>query len=175
MPNNFQKALYNISSGVPLLLSFAFVWWVEKHTWQIPVICIVCALLLLVFMLIAFAYSKRNLPSIPITVTDVSPHDSYIIAYIISYLLPFATIVIEDCNLFLLCGISIAIVFVAPLINSAMPSPILFLKRYHFYQVNASTGVSGYVLISKRKIRNAKDIKTVKRIFEFLLLDERGI
>lgn len=175
MPNIFQKALYNISSGAPLLLSFAFVWWLEKHTWQIPVICIVCALLLIVFMLIAFAYGRRNLPSIPITATDVSPHDAYIIAYIISYLLPFVTMVIEDCNLFLLCAISIAIVLVAPLINSAIPSPILFVKRYHFYQVNASNGVSGYVLISKRKIRNVKDIKTVKRIFEFLLLDEGGM
>ena len=175
MPNIYQKALYNISSMAPLLLSFAVVWWFEKYSWKIPVICIVCALFLGVFMLIAFAYGKRNLPSIPITVTDVSSHDAYIIVYIISYLLPFVTMVIDDCNLFLLCVLSVVIVLVAPLINSAMPSPILFVKRYHFYQINAANGVSGYVLISKRKIRKAKDIKNVKRIFEFLLLDDGGM
>ena len=56
-----------------------------------------------------------------------------------------------------------------------MPSPILSVMGYHFYQVNAANGISGYVLISKRKIRNAKDVKAVKRIFEFLLLDVGGM
>ena len=83
--------------------------------------------------------------------------------------------VIEDYNLFLFCVISIAIVLVIPIINSAMPSPILSVMGYHFYQVNAANGISGYVLISKRKIRNAKDVKAVKRIFEFLLLDVGGM
>ena len=165
MLNKLQKALYNISSGAPLLLSFAFVWLFEKHTWKVPIICIISSFLLIICMLAAFAYGKNNLPSITITVTDVSPHDAYIVTYIISYLLPFVTMVIEDYNLFLFCVISIAIVLVIPIINSAMPSPILSVMGYHFYQVNAANGISGYVLISKRKIRNAKDVKAVKRIF----------
>lgn len=175
VPNILQKAMYNISSGAPLLLSFAFVWWSEKNTLQVPIICIVSTLILVSFMLIAFAYYKRNLPSIPINVTDVSPHDTYIIAYIISYLLPFVTMVIAECNLFLLCAISVFIILVVSIINAAMPNPILLLLGYHFYHVNAANGVSGYLLISKRKIRSAKDVKIVKRIFEFLLLDVGGI
>lgn len=175
MPNILQKALYNISSGAPLLLSFAVVWWFEKRTCTVPAICIISSLLLIILMLVSFCYGKHNLPSIEITVTDVSPHDGYIVAYIISYILPFVTMVIEDCNLFLLCTVSLVVVLIAPLINSSMPSPILFMCKYHFYQVNAANGVSGYILISRRKIRKAKDVKSVKRIFEFLLLDVGGM
>jgi hypothetical protein len=42
---------------------------------------------------------------------------------------------------------------------------------YHFYQATAENGISNYVVISKRKIRHKKELKKVKRVFEFLLID----
>lgn len=110
-----------------------------------------------------------------ITVTDVSPNDAWIVAYIISYILPFASMALDDYNLLLLFSTSVAIVLVAPFVNSAVPNPLLALSRYHFYQITAENGVSGYVLISKRKIRSAKDVKRVNRVFEFLLEDVEGM
>ena len=175
MPNFLQKWLYNLSAGAPLLLVFSIVWYCEEMTWTVPIVCSCISIALIVLMLVAFAYGKRNLPPITITVTDVAPHDAWIVAYIVSYLLPFASMAMEDYNLLLLFSISAAIVLLAPFINSAIPNPILALFRYHFYQISAENGVSGYILISRRKIRNARAVKRVNRVFEFLLEDVEGL
>lgn len=175
MPNFLQKWLYNLSAGAPLLLVFSIVWYCEKKTWTVPIICACVSIALTVLMLVAFAYGKRNLPPVAITVTDVAPHDAWIVAYIVSYLLPFASMAMEDYNLLLFFAISAAVVLLAPFVNSAVPNPLLVLCGYHFYQITAENGVSGYVLISRRRIRNAKTIKLVNRVFEFLLEDVEGI
>ena len=100
---------------------------------------------------------------------------TWIVAYISSYILPFASMALDDYNFLLFFAIAAAIVILAPFANSAVPNPLLALGRYHFYQITAENGVSGYVLISKRKIRSAKDVKRVNRVFEFLLEDVEGI
>ena len=56
-------------------------------------------------------------------------------------------------------------------INSAIPNPLLFIKKYHFYQVSGEHGISGYILISRKKYRSKQELKTVNRMFDFLLLD----
>lgn len=174
MPNILQKWIYNLSAAAPLCLIFAVVWWFEKHSWCVPLICVCAFILLVATMEISFAYSKRNLPPIKINIEEVSPHDAWIVAYLISYAFPFASLALEDFNLYLSCAIALAIVLIAPFVNSATPNPLMFVKGYHFYQVKAKQGVSGYVLISKRKIRKANDLRHIKRIMEFLLLDEGG-
>lgn len=175
MPNFLQKGLYNMSVGAPLLMVFAIVWYCKKRTWIMSGVCVGLAILLMVLMLLAFSYGKRNLPPITIMVTDISPHDAWIVVYIISYILPFASMAPNDYNLLLLFAISAIIIFVALFVNSAVPNPFLTLSGYHFYQITAENGVSGYILISKRKIRNAKDVKRVNRVFEFLLEDVEGM
>ena len=175
MPNQIQKWIYNLSAGAPVLIVFAFVWCCKKKTWTVPIICVCAAFLLIALMFIAFAYGKCSLPPITINVTDVSPNDAWIVAYIISYLLPLASMAIDNLNLPVLFFVSAAIVFAAPFLNSSTPNLILFLGGYHFYKITAENGVSGYVLISKRKIRNVKDIKCVNRVFEFLLEEVEGM
>lgn len=105
MSNFLQKWLYNLSAGAPLLIVFAVVWYYEKKTWIIPGICICAAILLTVLMGIAFVYCRRNLPPITINVTDVAPHDAWIVAYIFSYLFPFISMILDDCNLLLFVAI----------------------------------------------------------------------
>lgn len=172
MPNIVQKWIYSLSSATPLCLAFAFVWWTEMQTKIIPIVCCVAFVVLVLGFWASFCFAKRSLPPISIHVNNLSPHDGWIVAYIISYLIPFASVALEDFNLYLSGAIALAVVLLAPFVNSAIPHPLLFLKGYHFYEVGTEHGVSGYVLISKRKIRNPHDVKYVKRIFEFLLLDE---
>lgn len=63
MPNFLQKWLYNLSAGAPLLLVFAIVWYCEKRIWIVSAVCVGLATLLMVLMLVAFSYGKRNLPN----------------------------------------------------------------------------------------------------------------
>ena len=81
--------------------------------------------------------------------------------------------IIEQWNfiILILAIIAILVGILIPFMNSAMPHPLLVLKKYHFYQLATENGISSYVLISKRKIRNKKEIKVVGRLFEFLLIE----
>lgn len=87
-------------------------------------------------------------------------------------MLPLANMVIDEWNLFILAGISLTIGVVIPFINCAIPHPLLFFRGYHFYNLTTENGISSYILISKKKIRNKKEIKLVGRIFEFLLIEK---
>ena len=175
VPNQMQKCIYNLSAGAPILIAFAIIWYCEKKTLAVSITCVCTAVLLIALMVIAFAYGKRSLPPILINVEDVSPHDIWIAAYIISYLLPFASMALDDFNLPLLFVVYFALVLVVSFVNSPIPNLILIFGGYHFYKITSENGVSGYVLISKRKIRNAKDLKSVYRVFEFLLEDVEGM
>ena len=82
--------------------------------------------------------------------------------------------IIDDLNLTVCFVVALAIAIIAAHVNTAIPNPILFFQRYHFYSVGAENGISGYILISKRKLRKKQDLKAVNRVFEFLLLDMEG-
>lgn len=117
---------------------------------------------------------KKHFAPIIIRTSDISPYDGWIIMYIITYLFPFASLAIRDFNMVICVILMSVLIVVAPYVNTAIPNPILFVQGYHFYQVSAEHGISSGVLISKRKLRKAKDVKTVNRIFDFLFLDTEG-
>jgi hypothetical protein len=171
MANNLQKLIYNLSAISPLSFIFAVIWYIQKRTLTIPIICVCGGIFLILCFVATFTYGKKHIAPIIIHVTDISPHDGWVVAYIISYMLPFASMAIKDFDV-IICGIIATIIIViAPFINSAIPNPLLICRRYHFYQMSTENGISGYLLISRRKLRKAKDVKIIKRVFDFLLID----
>ena len=110
--------------------------------------CVTVCLLLVVTFAVSFSYGTRHLAPISIRTNDISPNDSWFVVYIFTYLLPFASIVIDDFELSICGPVAIIILLAAPFINSAIPNPFLFAKRYHFYQISGENGISGYVLLS---------------------------
>lgn len=171
MGNKFQKLLYNLSAAAPVCFVFSIVWLIQKKTWQLPVVCVAIAIVIILLFYKSFEYGLKNLSPIPIRTADISPNDNWIVIYILTYLLPFASIVIDDFNLIVCSAIALLIAIVAPFINSAIPNPLLFINKYHFYQVSGEHGISGYILISKKKYRNKQELIIVNRMFDFLLLD----
>ncbi len=175
MANTVQKFIYYISAAVPLLFVFSVLWSIQKKDYGIPLSCICIGLLLLLLLYISFVYGKKHLPVINIRTSQISPNDGWVIGYIISYMVPFTNIVFDDFDL-IVCGlIAMVIIIFLPFVNTSMPNPLLMIARYHFYQVSAENGVSGYILISKRKLRRKQDLRIVNRIFEFLLLDAEEV
>lgn len=174
MGNKLQRLIYNLSAAAPLCFIFALCWYWQKKTIYIPCMAVGIGIILIVLFMISFAYGKSHLAPIIIRTSDISPYDGWGIVYIITYIFPFASLVIEDFNMVICVVITGVLIVAAPCVNTAIPNPILFFQGYHFYQVSGEHGVSGGVLISKRKLRKAKDVKTVNRIFEFLFLDTEG-
>ena len=89
-------------------------------------------------------------------------------------MIPFGSMAIEDINIIFFGIIFIISTAIILFVNSTLPNPLLLISRYKLYEISTENGVSGYLLISKRNLRNIKHIKTVRRVFEFLLIDTEG-
>ena len=175
MANKVQRFIYNLSSAAPLAFVFALVWYQQYKTIQIPIIFISIGLILIVLLYLSFAYGKLHVAPIAIRTTNISPKDGWVVAYIIAYLMPLASIPLQDFDLKVSAIIALVLILILPFVNSAVPNPLIFICGYHFYSISAENGISDYILISKRSLRNSKHLKSVQRIFEYLLLDtERG-
>ena len=171
MANIIQKFIYNLSSVVPVLLIFSFVWKIQKNTNKIPIVLIVIAFVLTFLFVMSFTYGKKHFAPINIRTIEIAPYDSWIFCYIITYLVPIASLVIDEWNVTILGILAVVIAIAIPYFNSSIPNPLLAIRRYHFYRVSAENGISDYVIITKKKYRNKNELKSVNRVFDFLLLD----
>lgn len=172
MANTIQKLLYFFSAIAPVCITFSVVLIIQGKGIVFPVMLIVASVIGVVLFIVSFRYGNKNIAPMTIRVTDVSTSDLWMLGYVFSYLLPLGNIVIDEWNLSILVGMSLIIGVVIPFINCAIPHPLLFFRGYHFYNLTTENGISSYILISKRKVRNKKEIKLVGRIFEFLLIEK---
>lgn len=172
MANTIQKLLYFFSAIAPVCITFSVVLIIQGKGIMFPLILISVSVVGVVLFIVSFRYGNKNIAPMTIRITDVSTSDLWILGYVFSYLLPLGNIVIDEWNLYILVGISLIISVVIPFINCAIPHPLLLFGRYHFYNLTTENGISSYILISKKKIRNKKEIKMVGRIFEFLLIEK---
>ncbi|SHM90087.1 hypothetical protein [Ruminococcus flavefaciens] len=171
MLNTLSKIIYNLSMAVPLFCTFAITWYIKKDDYIIPLSIIGIGALISVLFIIMFIYGKKNMSSMPIRVSDISPNDGWLVGYVISYLLPFGNLAFEDFNIIVCAVIAIILLCLLPFFNDNPPNLLLFIVGYHFYQISAENGISGYLLLSKRKLRRKQDIKVVGQMFDYLLLD----
>ncbi len=175
MPNRLQKLIYYLSAGAPILLVFAIVY-ILKYTndeWQsfiFPILLILISIVLIKLFNISFNYANKNLPQIPVKVIEISGDDGLIVAYVISYLLPFASLG----NISIIAPVAV-IIFVLLMVvltftDYVTPHFILFCRGYHFYEVNIENARRNMKIVSKKRLRGPSDIKYVKRVFESLLI-----
>ena len=180
MANRLQKFIYFFSAVSPILLMLAIVWLIEKSSWaapvsvswKIPIILIIIAVMSIIIFNFSFNYGKKHLQSINVIGNNYSNDDSWIIGYVITYLFPFAELKFEDYILPIVAVLIGILLIVFTFTDCVTPHPILYIRKYHFYTFDVEGAASGYHLISRNKIRSAKDVKRVSQIYEFLLLRE---
>lgn len=178
MANRFQKLIYFLSAESPIIIMFAIVWLIEKSTWtkpiqiswKVPLLLLLISVALVATFNVSFNYGMKNLQKIPVKCTDITGGDPWIVAYVITYLLPLASFQFGE-MVKPVVGIVIVILLIAMTFTDFMtPYPVLYLRGYHFYSLDVEGAHSGYNLISKKKLKRASDVASVSQVFEFLLL-----
>jgi len=129
---------------------------------------------LIVFYLIK-KFAERNSETLPIEITHVSPADKEVATFLIAYILPFLNI--GGSNLY----VQITIIFVLYIIVLSSSNyhfnPILSLFGYHYYEITLELNINenkysySYVLMTKKTIRDCKDIKKVIQISDYMLME----
>lgn len=172
MLNNIQKTIYNLSAIVPICVIFSIVWYVQMKTLTISIISIAVGLVLFILFECSFYYGIYKLETVYIRATNIAPYNGWIVPYLVSYVFPLTSIFIKDLGLIACFVIGLLMVFITLRVNTISPSPILFLfQGYKYFKVTTENGISDYILISKSNIRDVKKLKTVKRIFEYMLIN----
>lgn len=176
MANTLQRTIYHLANLVPLMLMSALVWYIQYNTCYVPCILVAASITVIIVFYYYFTYGKNNCSVKNINVTSIASKDIWFVAYVILYIFPFAKTLMSDFYFVILLLVFLILALVIILSNIALPNVLLFIVGYHFYEVKTdSTGISDYLLISKRKsIRNKADVKQVIRVFEKLLIDLKG-
>lgn len=174
MANIFQRIIYYASCATPIAITFSIVWYTQEHTCVVPAIMVLLSIIVLLIFKKSFTYALDSVQTTTITVSEVASKDGWIRAYVISYLLPFVSFVIDDVDYVLFSILSVLFVIVSACTHSATPNPILFFVGYHFYELKSEHGMSGYIYACKGELCNPKDIKNAKRYFGLLLIDNKS-
>lgn len=178
MANRFQKFIYYLSTEAPVLIVLALVWLIKESTWdapiqiswKIPLILIIAAIALIMVFNVFFKKAITTLSIMEISGSEFKCVDGWLIAFIVSYMLPFASLAIVDVVWIVLEAIVVLVMIVLVFSDHVTPHPLLFCKGFHFYELKVDGLASDYKVLSKKQIRDAKDIKKVSRVFEFLLI-----
>lgn len=171
MINWFQKFLYKSSNVAPIVSVLGITLLMQRVNKTVCVVLILLGIVSAANVLIFISLCREKLAVIPVDILDISPNDGIVIAYILTYLLPLTSFVLEESQWVWIVVACLAILVLLK-INTLSFSPILILAGYHCYKITLNTGVSECLIISKqKKIRNKNQIKYILRVNEFLLID----
>ena len=118
-------------------------------------------------------FSEKKLEILPIKVKSVAPANREVAAFLIAYILPILSFVNLDLLTILFI---IGLLYVSMLTTSNYHfNPVLSLffgYRYYEVEIEESNGEkTTYVLMTKRTIRNAKNIRKIVQVSDYMLME----
>lgn len=102
-------------------------------------------------------------------VKKIEPNDAVLLGIVITYVLPFFSKA-SDITAPLMASIFLLGLTFFWFTDSILPSPLMRIMSFRFYKIESATGVV-YTLVSNRDILDPKDIKKVKKISNYMLLE----
>jgi hypothetical protein len=166
---NWLKTILFVSAFSPTLLVLAGVRYysgvVDTLFYQLIVISVIG--ITLPFLILSWV--KINTEDLNFTAKKVESADYYLLVFLASYASPIIMKIAEiDFGLMLL---TVGVIFIVAWVVSNIPShPVLYLARFRFYKIESESGMV-YTLITRRQIRNPKNITVVKQISNSMLME----
>lgn len=168
MRNSLRTLLF-ISAFSPALLTLAYVRY-DEFGWRTDVIQLIAigALGSLLPLAIVSLIAKHG-EQFVIQAKKVESNDIVLLGFVASYLVPLVGKG-ADMSLNAIALLLLGIGALMWLITSLPAHPLLRVLRFRFYKLESSTGMI-YTLISKRQIRDPRDVKAVKKISDSMLME----
>lgn len=170
MLSKIVKTYFVATSLAPVCFSLAYVSYQRGDFWPWGISCLAIALILGASSLKIIALAKSRLESLPVTVRKVKSSDKEVIGFFVAYVLPllFAKIINVDIGAVALFVVLLGFVIWGT--HSFQVNPLLGVFGFHFYEIETEDGIS-FVLVTKRKIVNAKNVGRVVQLTEYMVLE----
>lgn len=169
MLNSVAKVVLTATAIAPVGFTYAYAAWAADRvglalglTFASLVLAAVCRFLL--------NYSCKHLERMNFTTTTVEAADRENMALLLLYLLPLFTADFENLNWHLWVPTLLIFALVVGTGYSYHFNPLLGLLGWHFYKVSTPEGVT-YVLITKKRLHDARDKLVVGQLTEYIVLD----
>jgi hypothetical protein len=166
---NWIKTLLFLSAFSPILFSLAYVRYDIGGLSLEVFYLIISGLVGVGITAIIIRSINRYGEALAFSAKKIESNDVMLIAFIFSYLAPF---IIRAAEINLKNGLIVTLVIILVLyfVSSVPSHPLLRLLKFRFYKVESASGVV-YTLISKREIRDPRDVKVVKQISSSMLME----
>lgn len=167
---NSLKTILFLSSFSPTLLALASV---RYYTAGVD---LVFCQLVIIFILGVFVFTlifkaiKTQGEVITLKVKKVESTDYFLFVFIAAYTAPIIMRMVEV--KFEIISLILALMLVVLWVMPYIPShPLMYMFKYRFYKIELDNGVV-YTLISKKNIRDPKNITSVRLISDSMLMEE---
>jgi hypothetical protein len=170
MPNIPVRIILFFSSYAPLFLIIALRGWRDSRYLAIglAVASVVSVLVLFVFLRIA-----QTLAAGRIKVDSVASRDGDAMSYIVTYLLPFLAVKLNDVTDAGSLGIVLAVIAIL-YVNSNMihTNPVLNIAGYHVFEIHDADGKTTALLCKRAYIRTGSEIDVIS-LGDYVLLEKK--
>ena len=171
MLGNIAKLLLVSTSFAPVLVTLAFVSYINDTCSKEWVYYLAAALGLVLITLKIIDEARNRLETLPICIKALKNVDREILSFLIVYLFPLLSQSAAGVINWKIVGFLLAMFFfVVWGTHSYHFNPLLGLFGYHFYEVTTEGGVT-YVLITRRSLKNTKGVERVVQLGEHVVLD----
>lgn len=170
MPNIPTRLILFLSSYAPLFLITAMRGWRDSRHLAVGLAIVA---VLSVVVLFAFLHTAQQLSAGKVSVASVISRDGDAMSYIVTYLLPFLAVKLNDPTDLISLGIVFVVIGLL-YVNSNMihTNPVLNIVGYHIFEIEDSDGKTSALVCKRSYIRTGSEIDAIS-IGDYVLLEKR--
>ena len=172
MISRFLEHVFVWTSISPVFLAIWIGKFIKTKNYMNGLFWLLLFVILIPISWIIIKFSEKKLEILPIRVKSVAPANREVAAFLIAYILPIFSFV--NFNLWAILFI-VGLLYISMLITSNYHfNPILSLFfGYHYYKVEIEDngGKTTYILMTKRTIKNAKNIRETVQVSDYMLME----
>jgi len=170
MPNVLTRVILFLSSYAPLFLIIAMRGWSDSR-YLAASLAVVAALSVVV--LFVFLRTARKLSADKVKVDSVVSRDGDAMSYIVTYLLPFLAVKLNDVTDAASLGIVLLVIAIL-YVNSNMiyTNPVLNIAGYHIFEIQDVDGKTTALICKRGYIQTGSEIDVIS-VGDYVLLEKK--
>ena len=170
MPNIPVRIILFFSSYAPLFLIIAMRGWRDSRYFAVTLVAVSVASVIVLFLFLRIA---RKLAADRIKVDSVASRDGDSMSYIVTYLLPFLAVKLNDVTDVGSLGVMLLVIAVL-YVNSNMiyTNPVLNIAGYHIFEIHDADGKASALISRHAYIRTDSDIDVIS-LGDYVVLEKK--
>ncbi len=165
---NWLKTLLFMSAFSPIMFPMAWIKWQQGDDLY-GMLLLLAGLVGLFLAILVVILIHRHGEAMAVSVKKVESNDAMTMVFVFSYFIPILAR-FADAHVELGLVLAVVLILVFWHTNSIVAHPPLRLFGFRFYKIETTPGLV-YTLIARRDIRHPSDVRSVRRITGWMLME----